>query len=82
VTNAVRHARPGRIDAEVVFEPGRVSLRVKDDGQGFDAGQNAPSANGHFGWRGIRERAEQIKADVKVASCPGGGTAVEVSVPA
>lgn len=80
VTNAVRHAKPGRIDAEVVFEPGRVCLRVKDDGAGFDAGQLERGSNGHFGWRGIRERAEQIKADVQLASKPGVGTEVVVTV--
>lgn len=80
VTNAVRHAKPGRIDAEVLFEPGQVRLRVKDDGAGFDAERLQRDANGHFGWRGIRERAEQIKADVKLASQPGHGTEVVVTV--
>lgn len=80
VTNAVRHAKASRIDAEVVFEPGQVRLRVKDDGAGFDAAQAGQPTNGHFGWRGIRERAEQIKAEVKLASQPGHGTEVVVTV--
>jgi signal transduction histidine kinase len=80
VTNAVRHAKPGRIDAEVVFEPGQVRLRVKDDGVGFEPEKLPRDSNGHFGWRGIRERAEQIKADVKLASKPGAGTEVVVTV--
>ncbi len=80
VTNAVRHARAGRIEATVIFEPGRISLAVRDDGVGFDAAQAGASANGHFGWRGIRERAEQIKAEVNVASQPGRGTEVVVTV--
>ena len=80
VTNAVRHAKPGRIDAEVIFEPSQVRLRVKDDGAGFDPAQLERDRNGHFGWCGIRERAEQIKADVRLASQPGAGTEVLVTV--
>ena len=37
--------------------------------------------NGHFGWRGIRERAEQIHAQVNLTSQPGHGTTVVVTVP-
>lgn len=77
VTNAVRHAKPGRIDAEVSFAPDQIRLRVKDDGLGFDPAQTG--TNGHFGLRGIRERAEQIKADVKLTAQPGRGTEVVVT---
>ncbi|MSU28524.1 MAG: sensor histidine kinase [Pedosphaera sp.] len=80
VTNAVRHAKPSRIVAEVIFEPGQIRLRVQDDGVAFDAAQAGHLTNGHFGWRGIRERAEQIKADVKLTSQPGHGTEVVVTV--
>jgi len=53
---------------------------VKDDGVGFEPEKLPRDSNGHFGWRGIRERAEQIKADVKLASKPGAGTEVVVTV--
>jgi signal transduction histidine kinase len=39
------------------------------------------SGNGHFGWRGIRERASQIGAKVELHSQPGQGTTVTVTVP-
>lgn len=81
VTNAVRHARPNRIEAEISFASDQVCLRVKDDGTGFDPAQLEHGPNGHFGWRGIHERAEQIKAEVKLTSQPGRGTEVVVSVP-
>lgn len=81
VTNAVRHAKPNRIDAEICFAPDRIFLRVRDDGAGFDTGQLQAGTNGHFGWRGIHERAEQIKAEVKLTSQPGHGTEVVVTVP-
>ena len=38
VTNALKHAKPGRIDMEVQFTPGQVVLTVHDDGCGLGAG--------------------------------------------
>ena len=36
VANAVRHAAATRIDVQLIYEAARVSLRVEDDGRGFD----------------------------------------------
>jgi signal transduction histidine kinase len=81
ITNALRHAKARRISAEVSFAASRVELRVSDDGVGFDSRRLEHPAEGHFGWRGIRERAEQIQASVNLASQPGRGTMVVVAVP-
>lgn len=80
LANAVRHGNPQRIELSFRHEPGRVELRIADDGAGFDPAQLAHAANGHFGWRGIRERAEQIGAHVELKSQPGRGTSVTVVV--
>jgi signal transduction histidine kinase len=37
---------------------------------------------GHFGLLGMRERAEQIRAQLKIWSKPGAGTEIDVQVPA
>jgi two-component system NarL family sensor kinase len=63
------------------FEAARVRMRVSDDGVGFDSRSLARMEDGHFGWRGICERAEQIRADVELTSQPGQGTTVLVTVP-
>ncbi|HEY0551917.1 MAG TPA: sensor histidine kinase [Verrucomicrobiae bacterium] len=81
ITNALRHANAKCISAELVFEPAHVQLRVSDDGTGFDAKQLEQLNDGHFGWRGICERAEQIQANVNLTSQPGSGTTVVVTVP-
>jgi signal transduction histidine kinase len=81
VTNALRHARARRISAELSFEPTCIQLRISDDGIGFDPKTLHQLDAGHFGWRGIRERAEQIQADVRLTSAPGHGTNVVVTVP-
>ena len=79
VANAVRHAAATRIDVQLIYEAARVSLRVEDDGRGF-----APSANGaqgHYGIRGMQERAGEIKAALVLESAPGEGTRVSVEAP-
>mgnify|MGYP000848893375 FL=1 len=48
---------------------------------GFDPEQLHGNGNGHFGWRGIRERAAQIGAELDLNSQPGRGTTVTVNVP-
>jgi signal transduction histidine kinase len=81
LTNAVRHARASEIALTLDFEPGLVRLRVADNGIGCHPQDLEPSPNGHFGWRGIRERAEQIRAKAELDSHPGQGTRVTVTVP-
>lgn len=81
LTNAVRHARPKKISVTLSRQKGSVQLRIEDDGAGFDPEQLKHAANGHFGWRGIRERAEQIHGKVELKSQPGRGTVVTVTIP-
>jgi len=79
VTNAVRHAAASRIEVQLIYEAARVSLRVEDDGRGF-----ATSANGrpgHYGIRGMQERAGEIDGALVLESTPGAGTRVMIEVP-
>jgi signal transduction histidine kinase len=80
LTNAVTHARPRRITAELRREENRVHLIVRDDGSGISQAHLDQPQPGHFGWRGIRERAEQISAQVHLESEPGAGTTVQITV--
>ena len=81
LANAIQHARPRRIELSISPTPGGVRLRIADDGAGFDPGKLEGNGNGHFGWRGIRERATQIGAEVQLDTQPGRGTIVTVTVP-
>jgi signal transduction histidine kinase len=80
MTNAVKHARARRIDVRLEFAAAEVALEVRDDGCGFDASRSTTLAAGHFGWLGIRERAERIGGTLDVGSAPGSGTRVAVRV--
>lgn len=80
MTNAVKHARARRIDVRLEFSAHAAALEVRDDGCGFDASRSTTLAAGHFGWLGIRERAERIGADLEIGSEPGAGTRVAIRV--
>lgn len=80
VTNALKHAHAGKIEIVLVFKPEGIELAVSDDGCGFDS--TAPSRNGHFGLRGLKERARALEAELALESKPGQGTRLRLAVPA
>ena len=41
LTNALLHARPGRVEVALSFEAGRITLSVSDDGVGLPNGYAA-----------------------------------------
>lgn len=81
-SNARKHAETNCVQLSFVSEDGRVRIRIRDNGRGFDPQQAAASGDNHFGLRFMRERAEQLGGNLRVQSAPGAGTCVEVDVPA
>ncbi|HEY0083721.1 MAG TPA: two-component regulator propeller domain-containing protein [Pyrinomonadaceae bacterium] len=82
LTNAVRHAGALTVRARVEYGDGQVTLRIEDDGQGFDVHTtDASSHGGGFGLRGMRERLTQIGGTLSVESLPGRGTQITATVP-
>ena len=79
IINAVRHAEANEIEVRINFERHRVTVTVSDDGKGFDPASVA-GLTGHFGLATIRERAEEIKAKVRLSSAPECGTSIAVTV--
>ena len=81
--NAYRHAQAGRIEVEVRYDSDEFRLRVRDDGQGLDqAVLAAQGIEGHYGLRGMPERAGLIGGRLAVWSEAGSGTEVELRLPA
>lgn len=81
--NAYRHARAQRIEAEVRYGDSMFRLRIRDNGKGIDSKVLKEGGRaGHWGLRGVRERAERIGARVELWSEPAGGTEVQLLVPA
>jgi signal transduction histidine kinase len=81
--NAYRHANAHRIEVEIRYGDRLLRLRIRDDGKGIAAevlkGGGSP---GHWGLRGVRERAERIGARVDFWSEAGAGTEFQLAVPA
>lgn len=81
--NAFQHARAREVEAEVRYEPRMFRLLIRDDGKGIDANVLEQGGRpGHWGLPGIRERAEQIGAEVDFWSEAGAGTEIQLTVPA
>jgi signal transduction histidine kinase len=78
LTNAVKHGKPSRIDVRLRYDQASFSMRVRDDGLGFDTA--CPPPPGHFGLAGMRERAAEIGARLELSSRVNGGTEVQVTV--
>lgn len=75
--NVAHHANARTLTVQLSCD-GDVVLRVSDDGQGFDP-QQAKTA-GHFGLSGMRERAHVVGGELTIASRPGQGTTVQLTM--
>ena len=83
VGNAIKYAQAQAIEVRITGAgDGQQRLRVEvaDDGNGFDVADRS-TADGHFGIRGMHERARRIGADLRVLSNAGRGTVVEINLP-
>jgi signal transduction histidine kinase len=81
--NAFRHARASSVDVDIGYEDEQFRMRVRDDGKGMDAAVlTGQAGEGHFGLRGMRERATLMAAKLTVSSEVDAGTEVELRLPA
>src|SRR4051794_20885379 len=82
LSNTAQHSGATFVDFELrVFPSHGVELRVRDNGQGFDAtGQSAPDSGG-IGLAGMAERARLVGGELSVTSAPGTGTRVRLYIP-
>jgi signal transduction histidine kinase/ligand-binding sensor domain-containing protein len=81
--NAYQHAHAERIEAEIRYQDSTFRLRFRDDGRGIDPMVLKEGGKlGHWGLRGMQERADRIGAHLDFWSEPGKGTEVQLLVPA
>lgn len=79
LSNAFRHAGASRIRMELNYGARYFSMMCADDGRGFDAGNG--EKQGHWGLRGMTERARKLGGHLHVQSDPASGTQITASVP-
>jgi signal transduction histidine kinase len=83
IVNAERHGGARVVSVTVRGESG-LRLAIVDDGRGFDVDQvlrRPPKIDAGFGLVGMRERVESLGGRLRIASAPGQGTRIEVSLP-
>ena len=82
IVNALNHAAANRIEVEIAYDVALLRLRFRDDGCGIDPMiLESGGKPGHWGMRGMRERAKNIGARLKTWSSPGAGTEWELEIP-
>jgi PAS domain S-box-containing protein len=86
LTNVHRHSKSPRVEISMAQSDGRVTLQVKDEGQGIpiklleEEGSKDWLGSSGVGLRGMSERMRQIGGELEVASNEQ-GTIVTASVP-
>ena len=79
LNNVARHAQARRVEVELAWDERVVTLRVVDDGRGFDP--RAAQTGTHVGLWSMRERVKQLGGQFEVESAPGAGTKVKAVIP-
>jgi len=74
--NCWRHSRAATVRIRIAREPGRLSLSVQDDGQGFDVRRSKG-----LGLLGIEERVAGLGGKFRIHSAPGSGTLLAIELP-
>lgn len=80
INNACVHSGGRVVTVELVYGQ-NVMLRVWDDGKGVDSETLQSGRPGHFGLKGMQERAARIGAKLTLLTSPTGGTEVCLLVP-
>jgi PAS domain S-box-containing protein len=79
LSNVVRHARASQVQLDLQRTADRLLLKIADDGIGL-ANDRRKNEN-TFGLIGIEERMVALGGTLSIASAPGQGTAILLSIP-
>lgn len=83
IINSYRHANAHSIEVEINHDGDQFRARFRDNGCGIsEAVVSHGGTPGHWGLKGMRERAAQIGGTLEVWGRPGSGTEIELKVPA
>jgi signal transduction histidine kinase/YHS domain-containing protein len=80
-SNIRRHARASRAEVSFAYGPGALSVTIADDGRGFASHDQGAAPDGHWGLRGMRERAELTGGRLSISSRPGEGARLLITIP-
>jgi signal transduction histidine kinase/ligand-binding sensor domain-containing protein len=81
--NAFLHAQAKRIEVDIRYGTERFRVRVRDDGRGIDPQIMGDRGRpGHWGLRGMHERAKLVGGNLEVWSKCESGTEIQLTIPA
>lgn len=78
LANVAKHSEASKVEVDLIYTPDTLTLRVADDGRGFDPAQNPGEG---FGLQSMRERSVRRGGHINVESAPGKGTRITCVVP-
>ncbi|HSG14234.1 MAG TPA: GAF domain-containing sensor histidine kinase [Gaiellaceae bacterium] len=81
LANVRKHSSAENVTVGVDMLGAALTVRVVDDGRGFDPEAPPGARWPRFGLQTMRERAEAVGGEFVVESSPGSGTRVEVIIP-
>ena len=79
LNNIVKHAHATHVNLNIKMKNDSLVLKISDNGRGFNLDQNITEG---LGLGIMRERAEEIGAELKIHSEVGEGTVVNIIWPA
>ena len=81
LNNVLKHANTSRARVHLSANGQRIGLSIVDNGKGFDPEALEIKQAGHLGLRAIQEMAASLGGRVNIASKPGQGTKISITVP-
>ena len=78
LSNTLRHAKATNLEVYLKQTLQEISLRVYDDGVGFDT---SIEKSGSYGLMNIKERVQGMGGSCKIISFPKKGTVIEIRIP-
>ena len=77
--NVIKHSGARHARVELRGRPDEISLRISDDGCGFDTGSS--DSKGGLGLVSMRERLRLVGGDIAILSRPPCGVQIDVRIP-
>lgn len=79
--NSLHHAQASRLDIDLIYEEERLTIRIVDDGRGFDMNTLAETSEEGFGMSTMKERVYLLSGTLCINSGEGDGCTIEVVIP-
>jgi signal transduction histidine kinase len=79
LTNVARHAEATEVNAELIYLPGSLTMKIADNGKGIDLAAGKQKRT--LGIVGMKERTHLLNGSITIDSTPGKGTTIVLTIP-